>query len=606
VANPGQVRLLAAVARRDTRLVADGANRLLSSMDDELHAAVAVTLCDLVPECPQIGLEVLDGLLAALRQGHEDNGSIDADLCEALAEIYAFYPRECQAWLALVLIPADIETQTALFQTYERLWRTAERGSKAAPRTARARAVLPDVVAALLPAVTQAALGLDARGKAAEILADIADDFPGLLKPKLESLIGSLALVAQEHFAFTKANPGGDPQIPGYPRAEAGKYDHIVGQVVKALKKMAAFSPAETFTGAVQVFNGLDSKVEAHAATKCYLLKVATALTDDDATALALIHWIYKAMMDSESTLVRIEAINVIGELLQRSNDLVPENMREMLLIYVGDRLVYVAYAAIKAARSLQPDDLTEAKRILSGMLSLRTHFVSQGNHQYERTEVCEAIIRLCRKYPALFDFGLRVLIAEVRNADQDGAAKALREWEWVLDIFPQSRGMYVRELLAYLARHPLEPEDVHQSSNEYRCMLALYEATKAEITSNLTLFPPAIAAAAKVHPFVPLQLLAILLHHEHYSAAATAAASLIESVPEGRHQLFHRDQLLLMEAAALAEAQVAAGNPTEALRILSTEQPRLERYEKKEEPNQPDAFVQAFSLASRIAERIN
>ena len=58
--------------------------------------------------------------------------------------------------------------------------------------------------------------------------------------------------------------------------------------------------------------------------------------------------------------------------------------------------------------------------------------------------------------------------------------------------------------------------------------------------------------------------------------------------------------------AAALAEAQVAAGNPTEALRLLSTERPRLERYEKKDEPHQPDAFVQAFSMASKIASRIN
>jgi hypothetical protein len=280
--------------------------------------------------------------------------------------------------------------------------------------------------------------------------------------------------------------------------------------------------------------------------------------------------------------------------------------MREMLLIYVGDRLVYVAYAAIKAMRGLQPDDLTEAKRILSGMLNLHAHFVSKGGHQHERTEVCEAIIGLCRKSPTLFAYGLAVLIREVRSADQYGAATALREWEWVMDIFPQSGGMYVRELLEYLARHPLEPDDVHQGSTEYRCVLALYEATKAEIVANIARFTPAIAAAAKVHPFVPLQLLAILLHHEQYSAAATAASSLVELVPEGQHRQSHRDLLLLMQAAALAEVQVAVGNPTEALRLLATEQSRLERYEKKEEPHQPDAFVQAFSLASKIAGRIN
>ncbi len=606
VANHGQVRLLATIARRDIRLVADAANRLLSSMEDGHHSAVAVTLHDLVPECPAIGLEMLNGLLGALRQGHDDHGNVDADLCEAIAQVYMFYPSETQAWLTREIPKIDAETQSAVFRTYDRLWRAAEYGDKSKPRAARARAVLPNVVSALVPALTQPSIGLEARGEAAETLAYIADDFPKLLQDRLDGLFGALALVVQEHFAFSKANPGGDPQLPGFPRGEHSKYDRIVNRVVKALEKMAHFAPAETLRDAEQLFDGLKSNDDSHAAAKRHLLQVAEALTHDDVTALALVRWIYRAMMDPDSVLVRMEAINVIGEMLRRSNDLVPENMREMLIIYVGDRYVAVAYAATKAARRLQPDDLTEAKRILSGMLTLYAHYISQSGHQYERAEVCESVVVLCRKYPVLFPYALGILVKEASGSDKHGASEALREWERLLSVFPNSRELFVRELLAYLSRHPLTPDDVHNNSGEYHCVLALYEATKAEIVANLEGFSPAISAAAKIHPFVPLQLIAILLHHEQFAAAAMAAASMAQSIPEGRFQQLLRDELLLIQAAAQAEVQVTAGNPAEALRLLAAEQSRLQRYEKKEEPHQSDALVQAFSLASRVADRIN
>lgn len=604
-ANPGQIRLLAIVAHRDGRLVTDAANRLLSSFEDRHHAAVAVTLRVLVPHCPAIGLDVLDGLLGALRQGHEDHGDVDSDLCEAIAEVFMFFPAECQAWFAREMPKVDAETQNAAFKTYDRLWRAAEYGEKSAARTARARAVLPQVIDALLPALTQPGIGLEARGEAAETLHYLADDFPGLLKERLDGLFGALALVVQEHFSFSKANPGGDPQLPGFPRGEHARYDRIVGRIVEALEKMADFAPAETLRGAEQLFNGLSSKDDAQAATKRRLLQVAAELTRDDATALALIPWIYRAMMDPESVSVRAEAINVIGELLYRSNDLVPENMREMLLIYVGDRYVWVAFSAIKAVRRLEPDDLTEAKRILAGMLNLYSHYTTQRGYVYERSEVCEAIIGLCRKYPAFFAYGLGILVKEARNTDEHDAKNGLKTWHYALHNFPKSRSLYIGELLGHLARHPLDPDDIHNGSDVYRCLIDLYEASKKEIVSNLPAFPPAIAAAAKVHPFAPLQLIAILLHHEQFDAAAKAAESVAATLPRGQFRQMQHDELLLLQAAALAEAQVTAGKPEEAVRLLSAEKTRFERYEKKEEPHKPDAFVQAFSLASRVSDRI-
>lgn len=605
-AGPGQIRLLGMIAHRDPKLVADAANRLLSSINERLQTAAAVTIEDLVPLCPAVGPMVLLGVLLALKEGHDEYGTTEAHLRDAAAEVYFLDPAGTQKTLDATLAASDGEGQAAIVGIYERIWREAQYGHPSSPKTAAARKTLQPVIDAALATVSNRNISLDARGEAADSLAKIADDFPGLVQPKLTSLFGVLAVVSQEHCAFQFANPGGDPELPGFPRAERGKYDRIIGHLVKALESLAEFVPEESLTCAQELYDGLRSDEPTQAETKRLLVRIAEALTSNDAAALKLIPWIYKAMMDPESTSVRVQALDVIGRLLRHSNDLVPENMREMLLVYTGDRLVAVRHAAVQAVRGLQPDDLAEAKRILVGMLQLHHHYASEKHHQSERTDTSEAILGLCRKFPSLLSYAIGVLVQEVRTGDEYGGADALRDWDWALKDIPSTRGIFVRELLGFLAKHPLDTDDIHNRSGVFDRVLTLYEAAKGDIEANRAKFLPAIEGASRNHSYAALQLIAVLIHFELFAEAAEAAEVVGRGIPAGSHQQFLKDQLALVQVASTAEAKVYAGEPVEALRLLNAEQTRLQRYEKGSRPDEPEAAIKALSLAYKVAQRLS
>jgi len=310
--------------------------------------------------------------------------------------------------------------------------------------------------------------------------------------------------------------------------------------------------------------------------------------------------------MDMESVPVRAAALNVVEDLLHYRPELVPDNMREILIIYLRDLYVGVHQGAARAMRFIKPQSKQEGRGIANALLAQYILYEKQRDDSAHLGHLADALVNVCREYPDLFAlYAMPALLKQGRAADHHSAGEALEELRGSLKHAPHFSRLYVQELLDFYARFPNEAYDSSAYSTGQRLFVSLFDLPAADITANLSKFRAAIKVLAKARPFVALQFVSVLLYHEQYETAAAAADDVVAAVPAGERHDALRLEAQLTAAAAKAEAKVKAGEALGAAADLREAESTLSKYVSHTHRDEPNAFIEAFSVAHRVAKRL-
>lgn len=427
-----------------------------------------------------------------------------------------------------------------------------------------------------------------------------------MLISRLDALLGALAIVVNEHVKFEGENPGGNPDLPGFPREETLKYQHIGSKIFTALEKLASHDASIVLESTVQMLGSLHSKNPAQARLKWYLVGLFERLSGDRATGPHVVPPLYNALMDIESVMIRVRALSVIEHMLGSTAELVPDNMREMVVIYLRDPYNGIHQGAAKAMRHFEPETAEQAKEILFLLgVQYGLYVKEQDDHPHLKA-LAEAAVRICRGYPQFFaTFALPFLIKQSRSKDSHAAREALEEWKRSAPVSSAMTRLYVAEALAHFQRCPPDHDDWRAHDPAHRIFLTFFACDAVNIISNLDGFQTTIAVLAASAPFQALQFLSVLLHHEQYAAVATAAEAIAKTLPPGARQDWLRNQAFLTKAAAQAEMLAASGKLQDAIALLAAEEPQLKAYVPNQNRDKAGTVIRSLSLADKVAARM-
>lgn len=609
VIGSGQFDLLSAIALKAPELLVTSLQLKLKSNSKHQRIPASLTInrfaALLTPYSEQLSKSLITSLCLDDDEDHQT--SADFTACEALAHLYIRNPDSVEKCITSFLPQCDDEVQVILLKTYSITVRHFRDEEKQFIDATAAQHSLRLILASLVRIVDSKLVQLEVRCEAAEIIKEMGHSSADILIEKHELIFGQIALIQNEKIQFEEANPGSDPQLPGFPRQERIQYDTIVSRLIAVLEDITEVYPEKLYPALSSILSTLNSNDETQASVKARLIGLLETICKTDSLAPACIPTLYKFLMDTDSVLVRVAALRVIGEIISTKPDVIPDNMIEVVVIYLKDLYVAVHKEAVRALRNYSPRN---PYQMLAIVFPLTVQFgIYRGKaHEEDHIEAISDTLRhLCRGYIGVYsNFALPALIELCRSSDPYKAKDALKTFSYEVESMPHIKHQYIIEICSFFERFADESMDFKEYSSEQHQLSFLCSLSREELSKHLDPIQRATKALCSKNRFAAEQLISLFLRHEQFTVAAMLADFSIALIPSGAKHEHIRNQAQLFAAIAHSEAKVALGQATDAIAVLNQAQPIVFTYEKEIESHASDTFMRAFSLADNIANRIS
>ena len=196
----------------------------------------------------------------------------------------------------------------------------------------------------------------------------------------------------------------------------------------------------------------LDSKVETEAELKAQLVTTLTTFAETYELVPQVIRQLYKHLMDIDSLLVRAEAIRVAGELLSRIRESVPDDIVELLTIFLPDTYVIIHKAAARALRSCRFQKDERGYKVLNILIHIEKCYRQESKDFYFLRDVFNTLRFSFREWPEVERYvALTLLPAYAGLADEYFAEDMLVLMGEYIGKFPGLASTFVRAALDYL-----------------------------------------------------------------------------------------------------------------------------------------------------------
>jgi hypothetical protein len=606
---PGQEAALLAVGKKRLDLLEEVFKRRFENPDHLIRVGASKTLRAILPSFPDLGPALTAGIIDSLSLDDENYGpSADVEATRVLADIFVWDPEGTRAKIDAAFPASSEEIKGLLFRVYRSVVEKLGGGWQEPVHKDSDRCV-PHVFDALLPALTSTSVPLEARGDVARIVERLADRFPEAAGDRVNSILGALALVTREEADFFEIHKGGDPHLPGFPRMERSQYNIICNGLVKTLEDLAENAPASTWTALSQVMESLPSSDKPNSMLKARLLELYVPLSKNHSVAPRLIPSLFRALMEMEVPLLRCSALKVIQELLSRSPELVPDNMREIVLIYLKDSFVYVHQGAAKAVQHLPMRSAHEAFQVAE---ILSRHFITytfKGENDWRYGgEVLDALAKVCSADEALPPtYLLPLAIAQCRKADTEHEAmEGLKHLRCLTKGDGKYSAIYVREVMEFFTRFPQSCHQFERFSNQHEYFRSLFDLPSRAIGKNTEGFRKAIPEITKYSIPAAFSFLAVLLYHEHYQLASELGALIPPNVAPRVNPRYITEEAQIFSVVANTEAKLKAGKIGEAKQDLKNIESIVDSHDKTTQRDDFQAVSSALSLADKVAGRLD
>lgn len=595
---------LRTIAARDLDALVTGLNRRLRINEKSPRIDAACIIRILLPSIPGLVQAMTEPLIESLELDDDHyEWSADAEACNTLAAIYRSHPVETQRRLTAAEEWTSDEVKELMFDVHLRLVFELRREDKARLSEndeACLRVAIPELVRAL----NASARSAKARKRAAESLTSLARDFPELLLPMVDSFFGSLATLAFEEKRTADEPPSPDPMGRFERRAKIDDLAAVSKEVVELLEELCGSNPREILVRLEQIVPGLSSEEPHEEILKCRLVSLYGPLGKIDETSAAILPALYRALMDFASVKIRGMAVRAAEHILGRSQQVLPENMIDVLILYLNDNYIFIHKSAVGAIEHVTPDSLEQAFEIGQ---RLRLLYEVYSQDEFFRREIVRACTRICGRNVKLIQrFALPMIFDLCKTEQESVAADALGELRSLLQKVPELAATFVEQVVAFLGRSHRDRFNRDWYSDRHQLFVSLFKQTRESVVGCAEKIKEAALAQAKDDPWEGLQLVTILLHFELYQQAADTARDIASAQPKTRKYDKIVEIATIFSAFAQSEGKIANSSPVQAESVLQEIRPFFEKDESENQnPGRAAASAGALSLAHQIAQRL-
>jgi len=604
----GSQYALAEVGKRDRPALEQALSNRLLRGGKHTRVNTSGVIESLIDELPELAVAMIDPLIGSLEL-EDDMYDVPADgaACKALTAIYLRHPQETQAKIDIVRNNLSSEAQEALWDVYRRVALETSgfnRDGVAKKTTALADSCLTTVVPVLIEGTARLASTLEVKVVAAGALETIAEYSTKFLAPHLDALLGTLATVSHEEVLFEEGKPEGSADVLEH-MGRQSQYGRVIRDLVKSLERLCQVEPREVIKRLKEIVPNLDSAQPHAARYKSELAALYGPLALSREVAPEVIPELFKLLMDFNSVSVRRAAVRAVGHILENGGgDVLPQNMLEVLTLYLSDMYVAVHKNAARAMRYYNPRDRQEATAIARDLYAWNEHYRQTGKDVSFRYELLESLVAVTYDYGDLLrQLAVPIIIDLARNADIYTADDVLFDFKRLLPrLLPECAGIYACEVIKFLGRSERDQFNDERLSGRYRLWLSLFELPRDAILANLDEVRAAVRSKFKDDPWDAMKMVQLLAYFEMHSEAAELADEIAASQNQTkRHEPVIRKAKALA-AAARAEVNVGRGKAVEALRLLE-EANVLEAREADDGERDTRDLFDTFTVADKIAE---
>jgi hypothetical protein len=576
----------------------------------EKHVRInaAYVLYALIDVFPDIALRLTDTLIDSLDLEDDDSynssDSADQTACEILAAIYVAHPKETQEKLEAGYRRLSSEGKEILFGTYRRIVmggrKFADYGQQIAPRF---EACLPLIIQPLLQSIGGLAYPIEVKVAASEILDLIAKYYPQQLVDHLDTLLGTLANLSQED-SLLNERKAADMMEELEKQGRQAQYGRVIREVREALEAVCDVEPQAVMERLAEIVPNLES-TQQHAATyKSELASLYGQLGRRHELLPTVIPELFKLFMDFTSVAVRGSAILAVGKILEERSDVLPQNMIEMLILYLNDSYVYIHKSATRAVQHLQPTSQEESENIAYKLLILDRVYEKDP---YFREEILSALIHITYGYKdLLIKIAVPLIVKQCGAQNSHLTENPLRRFSFLLHLLPERyKSLFAREVLTFwgLSERDRFNDDTYSERN--RLLVALYEFPKWIIEENLPTLTNTLRAKAKDDPWDAFMLIYLLSHFEMHLEAAELADEVVAVQPPNKRNESVIERAKLIAGTTRGESLVMSGCIDEAIKVLEeTSASEAKRHAKAETRDFSDV-INSLTVADKIADEL-
>lgn len=553
------------------------------------------TVEKLVKTLPSLGQGLLPPLIMSLELDDDPYmDSADGAACNTISEIFKLAPDATQRQIADLLPKISAEAQGTLFGIYRRIVLDANRGDSEAQQCVR---LVLEVLLNVISSTMSSAEVVDAATDALELAGKYALDE---VIPHLDALLGSLAILAANRTTPTAKKPRDQLEaLEEMNRRNA--LGACVRRVRDTIESIASRHPAKVLERIREILPSLSSKQDFQASYKAELVRLYGVVGRTPSLLPQIIPDLYRLLTDFDSVSVRGAAIESAGEILTKTEDALPGNMRELILSYLVDNYVHIHRAASHAVASMTPATEEEMVQAVHGLSAL---YQAYKKDPFFQRELARAILSITSGSPELLNrIAAPILVDLGRNAEALVADDALGDLWRLLPRLPQGWArIYAKEVLQFLRR--THRDRYGQGSTRESLLLSLYDLPSPVIASLHEEVQQAAIAKAPEDAWEASEICALLGYAEQYECAAQTAATIAKSQPQVKRSEHILHNVGARQAIYAAEAAVAAGKLEQARGLLQDADGLLRKQNADEKAHRFDEFIQTSQVAQRLAER--
>jgi hypothetical protein len=604
-ARPGAELALVEIGKRKLDLLVGVLRDLLSQNQKGTRIAGARSVRFLTDEFPTLALDLVDPLIDSLELDDDHYyDSADGAACQTLAAIYVRRPEEVQRKLEEGYRRASPEAKAILLDVYEYIASGRGRELHEAEQELNPlyeRSVMR-IVPFLLGIIGSSEHLIEAREAAARALNPIRRSHADTLIPHLDAFLGTLANLAVEQVALAEEQTE-DTLDALDQMTRQTRHNGVVREVAACLEVVTDHRPRAVLDRLRKIVPKLDSKQPHNSRYKSTLTALYGRVGAQREFTPEVIPDLYKLLMDFGSNYVRGAAIKALGEVLQARPEEVPQEMIEVLRLYLGDVYVYIHKSAARVMRYVEPKSVEEATRIALGLLALDEVYEEEPPF---RRELLWALMHITQGYEELRgNFAVPILVRYARSSDTHLAEHAL---EWFGRLLPglsdEQAMIFTREVVAFLGRTGRERYNDETFSGRYQLLMALHDLPRVCIEKNLSLIQKTARAIAKDDAYDALRLVQLLSRFETHSEAMRLAAEIADAQPRVKRQETIIRQASLSSALEGAEVSLSRGD-TETALLLLQDAALLEEVSEEDLAGETRGAVGTFEVAQRIVDRV-
>jgi|GEM_PF-2999905 len=577
---PGSVELVCTLMKISSETLTGAFAERLKSPEKLVRFNAIRLLTDLLPRQVEEIMPLIDELLRSLELPDDiyEGSSADGAACNLLAHLYAYAPQTVEASIRAFLRMASQDARVLVLDVYSRLalhgvqeererWR-GWRGFEGFRRGLYARHG-GMAIDQLFLAIGDLASSPRDRHEICDSLKGLIECYPEEGIARIERILGRLMITVRE---ARNAPPPltGDVLARMEAMSRDSSYDALKRVLTEIIAELARYKPREVFAAIQDLLGRLSSKDEAESEVKAQLVGTLTSFAETYELVPEVVRELYKHLADFESVGVRASAILVAGDLLSSIPQSVPDNIVELLTVYLTDDYVAIHRNSVRALASCKFQKDERGHTVLSRLLEIERYYRQKPGKVYFLREIFSTLRRSFREWPEVKRYIARTLLpAYTRLPDRHFADDMLALMGERVSAYPELARPFVQAALDHLKSTERDPynDDSHTDRGKIRDRLR--DVPLDALVAEMERVRGVIQAKAGKDTFDVIHLLEILSFRELYAEAAALAEEALSLVPDVKAHAFERQAYALVYTAAMAESLVAQERVNEAVEII-------------------------------------